>query len=52
MSRMKNVVLKKKLEEIFKYSEYSYQQPRDSDCDNQAFLKICKKIGEILKDNF
>jgi len=33
---------KEKIEKAFKYSEFMYQQPRDSNQDNQAFINICK----------
>lgn len=39
---------KKDIKKVFDYTEFLYQQPRDSNQDNQAFLDICRLLGEIL----
>jgi len=50
MSKFKKKEIKEKLKKIFDYANFTYSQPRDSDCDNSAFLNIGNNIGKIIKE--
>ena len=49
-SKRSLVDIEKKLRDIFNFSEVTYQQPRDSNKDNQAFITICTNIGKVIKE--
>ena len=48
-AKKKGIEEQEALRKIFNYSEFMYQQPRDSNGDSIAFLNICRDVGNVIK---